>query len=632
MKNAKRILSLLTALCLVAAVPILVSADELPAESMTYGQSLGSVQLLDASVSGVPGKWGWTDPSIKPEAGTAEYEATFTPADTDNYNPVTANISVTTLQAKPNIEAAPTAAGIIYGTALSESALESGTVKGVDGNVLPGAWAWKDGSVRPAAGTIEYTAVFTPTDAKNYTTAEANISVTISQSTVDPSKITPPDASEITFGQTLADSTLTGGSVEGVDGVWAWSDPTIKPNRYDNAEYSDIFTYAVVFTPTDTGIAAVTENINVKLNNAFAVIETAPAGAVIAYGQSLSDSSIEGGKAIGVNGEELAGSWFWTDAAAVPEVGTAQYAARFYPDSINYSMTTCDSVSVTVVKAAPEIQGDQPSAAEIVFGRPLSDAVITGTVSSPEGAALDGSWQWKDGTEVLPAGTHARTAVFTPADNAHYDPLEVTLSVTVAKKAVDPDNPDPEITITVPTASEITYRQTLADSVLSGGSVSGIDGTWAWADPAIVPPAGGQVYDVVFTPADTDNYEPFTVRAAVNVKVYVIDPEGTDTVELPTGSDITYGQGLADSTLTGGSVAGIAGAWSWADGTQLPAAGTQAFDLIFTPDDMNIAPMTQQITITIHKATPVLTEADTPQASDITYGQTIGDSILSAKE
>ena len=35
------------------------------------------------------------------------------------------------------------------------------------------------------------------------------------------------------------------------------------------------------------------------------------------------------------------------------------------------------------------------------------------------------------------------------------------------------------------------------------------------------------------------------------------------------------------------------------------------------------------MTLIIHKATPVLTEADIPKASDIVYGQSIGDSILS---
>ena len=213
MKTLKRLFSIVMVICILGGLPASVRADEpqLPVETMTYGQTLGNIQLLEATVSGVPGQWSWTDPSIRPEAGTAVYEATFTPVDSNNYNTVTAEIPVTTLQAAPVVEAAPTAATIIYGAALSDSAIEGGIVKGVDNAPLAGSWSWEDGSQRPAAGTLAFTAIFTPTDTRNYTTAKASISVTIDQSTIDPSQITLPAASDITYGQALADSILTGG-------------------------------------------------------------------------------------------------------------------------------------------------------------------------------------------------------------------------------------------------------------------------------------------------------------------------------------------------------------------------------------------------------------------------------------
>lgn len=373
MKTLKRLFSIVMVICILGGLPASVRADEpqLPVETMTYGQTLGNIQLLEATVSGVPGQWSWTDPSIRPEAGTAVYEATFTPVDSKNYNTVTAEIPVTTLQAAPVVEAAPAAATIIYGAALSDSAIEGGIVKGVDNAPLAGSWSWEDGSQRPAAGTLAFTAIFTPTDTRNYTTAKASISVTIDQSTIDPSQIT------------------------------------------------------------------------------------------------------------------------------------------------------------------------------------------------------------------------------------------------------------------LPAASDITYGQTLADSILTGGGVEGIDGTWAWADPGIVPPAGTQAYDVTFTPVDTANYLPFTVSVTVIVNKYIIDPDGTDLVTLPAAGEVTYGQALAESALTGGSVAGIDGAWAWADPETLPEAGSRSYAVVFTPADGNIEPWTGEVTLIIHKATPVLTEADIPKASDIVYGQSIGDSILS---
>ena len=65
--------------------------------------------------------------------------------------------------------------------------------------------------------------------------------------------ITPPTASAITAGQTLADSTLAGGSATGaggqaVPGTFTWEDPSIVPTVAD----SNTTEYTVVFTPDDT--------------------------------------------------------------------------------------------------------------------------------------------------------------------------------------------------------------------------------------------------------------------------------------------------------------------------------------------------------------------------------------------
>lgn len=95
----KAIMSLITGIAIISSTVILVWADnDLPDEFITYGQTLENVQLLESSVSGVSGKWGWKDPSIRPEPGTATYEAAFVPNDSENYNSVSADISVTTLQ------------------------------------------------------------------------------------------------------------------------------------------------------------------------------------------------------------------------------------------------------------------------------------------------------------------------------------------------------------------------------------------------------------------------------------------------------------------------------------------------------------------------------------------------------
>ena len=78
-------------------------------------------------------------------------------------------------------------------------------------------------------------------------------------------EVVAPTASAIINGQTLADSTLTGGSATGVGGqavtgTFSWEDATIKPTVAD----SETTEYTVVFTPDDT-VSYNTTTCKVKL-------------------------------------------------------------------------------------------------------------------------------------------------------------------------------------------------------------------------------------------------------------------------------------------------------------------------------------------------------------------------------
>ncbi|MBR5942345.1 MAG: leucine-rich repeat domain-containing protein, partial [Clostridia bacterium] len=70
---------------------------------------------------------------------------------------------------------------------------------------------------------------------------------------------TLPTAAAIMYPQTLAEATLTGGDVGGVEGVWTWDLPDEKPTSEQNGSL-----YALTFTPTGE-YAALYEVINAKL-------------------------------------------------------------------------------------------------------------------------------------------------------------------------------------------------------------------------------------------------------------------------------------------------------------------------------------------------------------------------------
>ena len=93
-------------------------------------------------------------------------------------------------------------------------------------------------------------ATVTVTGIGNYT---GTTTVTFNIRKATPTVVTNPTASAINYGQTLADSILSGGlaSVEGNDdvaGTFSWADADTAPVVAD----SDTTSYAVIFTPVDT--------------------------------------------------------------------------------------------------------------------------------------------------------------------------------------------------------------------------------------------------------------------------------------------------------------------------------------------------------------------------------------------
>jgi hypothetical protein len=153
----------------------------------------------------------------------------------------------------------------------------------------------------------------------------------------------------------------------------------------------------------------------------------------------------------------------------------------------------------------------------------------------------------------------------------------------------------PTIT-TAPTATDITYGQTLENSTLSGG-VGSVAGTFAFTAPVTPPPVGTATHSVIFTPGDTDNYQ----TATTNVSVTVIKAVTTITT-APTATDITYGQTLASSTLSGG-VGSVAGTFAFTAPVTAPPVGTASHSVTFTPGDTdNYQTATTSVSVTVKAA------------------------------
>ncbi len=190
-------------------------------------------------------------------------------------------------------------------------------------------------------------------------------------------------------------------------------------------------------------------------------------------------------------------------------------------------------------------------------------------ISAPENLAYDGSGK----AAVIPAYDTTAFSYVSPItykkDGAVYNgtPTEVgtyTASVTAGESSTKCATAKVSFTITKatptittnPSASDITYGQKLKDSRLTDG-IGSVGGSFGWMNPETAPAVSDSdntAYEVVFTPADTINYN--TVN--LNVKVHVnkaINPASVASSAVVTVGENTIN--LADCVTMNGATGDV---------------------------------------------------------------------------
>jgi hypothetical protein len=157
----------------------------------------------------------------------------------------------------------PTASAITYGQPLSASSLSGGSASSNSVSV-PGSFAFVAATTVPGAGTQTETVTFTPTDLTGYSVVSSKVSVPVNKATPT---VTWPTPGTISVGQTLASSTLTGGSAKSpitsaaVAGGFAFTTPTTAPVATGSQ--------SVTFTPANlVDYNAVTGSVTVAVKSA----------------------------------------------------------------------------------------------------------------------------------------------------------------------------------------------------------------------------------------------------------------------------------------------------------------------------------------------------------------------------
>lgn len=329
---------------------------------LTYGEPLSKLLLNEAEFIGedgetVEGTLAWEDQTAKPDAGTPSAVWVFTPED-DLYSVLADAVSIKVNKAAPQIITAPAALKRIYSPAkpLEKADLTGGEVVGVDGSALSGIWDWHRDDIIPDGGVNSYHAVFMPENAANYERAEAAV-------TVDVEKAVPyldlkllPSASAITYGDSLAMSSLTGGSAQYGDGMgnpgtgtdskitvagtFTWKEQNVKPAVADSNQTE----YAVIFTPKDA------KNYNTAETVMMLIVHKVQDAPNMPPTEMNVSSSIEK-----VSGVPLPEGWAWQDSdrdkALEPETAVTAEAVYTGADQGNYIN---ESVSVVITRSSCE--------------------------------------------------------------------------------------------------------------------------------------------------------------------------------------------------------------------------------------------------------------------------------------
>ncbi|QYM79845.1 putative Ig domain-containing protein [Horticoccus luteus] len=511
------------------------------------------------------------------------------------------NVSFTVEKAVPLLTwAAP--AGIVYGTALSETQLNATAS-------VPGVFVYS-----PAAGTVldagsgaVLSVTFTPAETENYTRATATTTIAVAAAT---QTISYAPVGAKTFGDApfiVAASASSGLPVTIVVAA--------GPASVANGAVTLSGAGAVTLVLRQAGNANFAAAPDVPVM--FSVAKDQPllaweAPAAIAYGTVLSSAQLNATA-------DVAGTFVYDPpAGTVLAAGEAQVlSVTFTPDDAADFTKATATTTITVAPAAQTIAVDP------ITAKTFGDAAFAVTATATSGLPVDvsvvsGPATMANGVVTL-TGAGAVSLRASQAGDPNFKAADdVVVSFTVAKAG-------PVLTWSAPAA--IAYGTVFSSAQLN--ATADVAGTFVYDPPAGTVLAAGeaQVLSVTFTPDDAANFTEATATTTITVapaaQTIAIDP-----ITAKTFGDAAF---AVTATATSGlpvSVSVVSGPATMANGVvTLTGAGavslraSQVGDANFTAADDVV------VSFTVAKAGPVLMWS-APAA--IAYGTALSTAQLNA--
>ena len=430
-------------------------------------------------------------------------------------------------------------------------------------------------------------------------------------------------ATDITYGQTLSESSITGKMKDPdtgatVEGTFSWQYPDLVPDKAGTYWGDWKFTPKEKNTYTEA-VGKVEVVVNNVKQSATLVMEG------YTYGEKPSTPRLENRKGnmdaavtynyFSVDGSGTMQTW---DIDDPPMLSAGTYTMRAtIAGTQNYDSFTTTDVQFTVTKATPDFTSGttykKPTGLTAKYGQTLADVKL----SNPEGN-LDGTWSWMNSSEsVGDASVAAKTfqAKFTPTDTKNYNTVEnIELEVMVNK--VDGGNlKTVDLTQKYTDTSEHTYTPDWSElpsgqkwsynseySVSTGSNITLTKHDFT-ANGSLLTYAisGGKAGDKITLTlkASCGNYGDFTIK----LNITLTEKDDQKPLTITGDTSVIYGEKLT-LTTTGGSGTG---------------AVTYRIDTAHSTGEATIDPNTGVLTpVKVGSVSVIATKAGDKDYNDIT--------------
>ena len=571
-------------------------------------------------------------------AGRKTTTIVFTPTDTNNYNELTQDYTVTVV--KRTVKNCNTLTGITdkpYGTALEELGLpETVTITTEDGKTfdkIPVTWSGYNPNTleeQTLTGTLDLTSIANEVEQPGMpVTAQIKV------------KLTTKSFSGISA---AAYEGVYDGSPHGITLTGVPSGAIVKYGESADSCTQDSLTYTdftdgaktVYYKVSQPGYTDASGSATVNITKRPLTVYNITENKTYAYASGSDD------KAIGVDIAGKLPTDRGTTTYADEKTDTEQLLSEVTVDTagnLTYKVNQVDSskvgktaiitvtasmenyenvkytltISITDKKTVEIKRGNTVSvdgSNVLTYGEKISKLTLGNTVFVEAGTdnMVEGILSWSNPDEIPATGTTQAGWVFKPADSRHYAELTGTAAITVAKAT--------PVIAEKPTAGALTYGQKLSDSTLTGGKAAyqtadgtEITGTFAWKNSSSKPTAADSQkteYDVIFTPSDTDNYNAVDMKIILTVNKAAKAPNMPEAAMAPAHST----QKIGDIILPEG--------WSWQEAdkdTALADGVAVTANAFYTGTDKGNYE-TESVSITItrseceHKNTEIINKKD----------------------